>query len=205
MGVSDARRGTGDRHHGGAVDVNFAWNRSEARHHVQPGDDDAGQVCCCEFDADGELREPCVYHAQVIGGLKRERDAARAEAEECKQRCCRAAQKLIEEVGAPGPEGIEETAGRVASKLRNNALSYELAQYRDMFAECLRSDQEIPKKWTPAMLRADVCECDGPLKVRVLGSIDWHVPTLLVREFLAALVDPPVPGDSFVDGPPAID
>jgi len=90
-----------------------------------------GQACCCEFDTDGELREPCVYHAQVI-----------AQVEECNQRCRRAAQRLIEAAGAPGPEGIEETAERVASEL--DAARAEIARLRGFVQAAYKDGQACP-------------------------------------------------------------
>lgn len=85
---------------------------------------DGGARCC-------DCRQTAPYpHDPDVLALIDEVEALRAEVTARKERSRRAAQMLIAEIGAPGPEYVDETAERAAVALREvEALRAKVARY----------------------------------------------------------------------------
>jgi FtsZ-binding cell division protein ZapB len=102
--------------------------------------DDRSPIGIVNKEAADRRRQRRKGHIQIIEEdrkrLREENECLIAELAEARDLARRAAQMLIEEIGAPGPENVDETATRAVATITR--LTAELAEMKE------RADGELP-------------------------------------------------------------
>lgn len=168
--------------------------------------DDAIENLACARDDLAAVRAHCqapVGETAVLAAqrVRRERDEARAEVERLRTRSRDATQRLVEEIGADGPESVEDAARRAVAEIERLRALVPVEAPKAEPARWPVAVGQVRRAWSGSLLR--VAEVDAAsdrafcAPVVGLGGMWWRTSTIatwpLVSE--APEVDEPVRGD----------